>query len=126
MMRDFLVQVPSLAIAMANMPEWTTTDENGQTVWKNPTWCGILPVDAYTALGSPAVLGPDGETIITPAVPPIKAPGAWFIVSVDRDVTVPKKAQAAIKAQADRDAGLTLPAGIVGLSTIWAGMRINP
>lgn len=121
-MLDFLVQVPSEATAKANMPEWVDADGN----WRNPTWCGILPVDAYTALGSPAVIGPDGETIIAPAVPPTKAPGAWFIVSVDRDVTVPKKAQAAIKAQADRDVGLTLPAGIVGLSTVWAGMRINP
>ena len=59
-------------------------------------------------------------------MPATKAPGEWFIVSVDRAVTVPAQAQPAIKAQADRDAGLVLPSGIVGLSTVWAGMTVTP
>ena len=55
-MRDFLVQVASEAQAMAAMPQWTMIDpDSGKTVWKNPTWCGVLPVDAYTSVGAPAV-----------------------------------------------------------------------
>ena len=125
-MRDFLVQVASEAQAMAAMPQWTMIDpDSGKTVWKNPTWCGVLPVDAYTSVGAPAVYADDGETVVKPVVPPTKAPGQWFIVSVDREVKIPAKALPAIKAQADRDAGLTLPAGIAGLSTVWAGMTIR-
>lgn len=119
-MRDFLVRVASAASAKAAMPQWV--DDDGE--WKNPTWCGILQVDAYTDLGSPAVYHADGVTVLTPAVPPTLATGKWFIVSVDRDVTVPDKALPAIKAQGEREAGLKLPDGIAGLSTMWAGMTL--
>lgn len=121
-MRDFLVRVASVATAKAAMPQWV--DAEGE--WKNPTWCGILPVEAYSDLGSPAVYDVDGVTELTPAVPPTLASGKWFIVSVDREVTIPAAAKGAIKAQGNREDGLTLPDGVVGLSTIWAGMRIVP
>lgn len=119
-MMDFLVRVASVAAAKAAMPQWV--DEQGG--WKNPNWCGILPVDAYTAVGSPAVVDADGETILTPAVAPTLATGKWFIVSVDREVTIPAAAMPAIKAQGKREDGLKLPANIAGLSTIWAGMTL--
>ena len=123
-MKDILVKVTSVANAMAAMPQWTMLDEQGVKVWRNPTWCGVLPVDAYSDLGTPAVYDVDGITVLTPAVPPTLATGKWFIVSVDRDVTIPAAAMPAIKAQAERTDGLKLPAGVVGLSTMWAGMRL--
>ena len=123
-MRDILVRVTSVANAMTAMPQWTMLDEQGIKVWRNPVWCGVLQVDAYSDLGTPAVYDVDGITILTPAVPPTLATGKWFIVSVDRDVTIPAAAMPAIKAQGEREAGLKLPAGVVGLSTMWAGMRL--
>ena len=119
-MVDYLVRVVSVANAKAAMPQWV--DAQGE--WRNPTWCGVLPVDAYSDLGTPAVYDVDGITVLTPAVPPTLATGKWFIVSVDRDVTIPKAADGAIKAQGEREAGLKLPAGVVGLSTLWAGMSL--
>lgn len=119
-MKDILVRVASVATAKAAMPQWV--DAQGE--WKNPTWCGILPVDAYSDLGTPAVYDADGITVLTPAVPPTLATGKWFIVSVDREVKIPKAAEGAIKAQGEREDGLKLPAGVVGLSTMWAGMRL--
>ena len=119
-MLDILVRVTSVAAAKAAMPQWV----DAQGGWRNPTWCDILPVDAYTTLGTPPVYAADGTTILVPAVPPTLATGKWFIVSIDRDVTIPAAAQPAVKAQGERTAGLTLPANIVGLSTIWAGMTI--
>lgn len=120
-MIDYLVKIASVAIAKAAMPQWVNADGS----WKNPQWCDILPVDAYTALGTPAVYDVDGITVLTPAVAPTLASGKWFIVSVDRQVTVPAAAQPAIQAQADRADGLTLPASIKGLSTVWAGMTVR-
>lgn len=120
-MQDFLVRVASVAIAKAAMPQWVNADGS----WKNPQWCDILPVVAYTDVGTPPVLDNSvfPPTVVTPGVAPTPASGAWFLVSVDRAVTVPAAAQPAIKAQtADRSGAMQLPAGIKGLSTMWAGM----
>lgn len=120
-MRDFLVKLTNLAVAKTAMASWLKKDENNLDVFRLPQWCDILPVDAYSALGTPPTYNPD-MTVATPGTPPTLATGKWFIVSLDRNVTIPAAATAAIKAQAEREDGLTLPAGIVGLSTVWAGM----
>lgn len=116
-MIDHLVRVTSVTAAKTAMSNWLAKDENNADVWRLPVWCDILPVDAYSAL---ATYDADGNQL----TPPTLATGKWFIVSLDRDVKLPDAAKAAIKAQANREDGLTLPAGVVGLSTVWAGMRL--
>lgn len=117
-MQDFLVRMPSLALAKAALPAWV---KGGN--FQLPQWCDILPVDAYTDLGSPAVMSNDGlHTLIAAGVPPTLDASKWFIVSLDRAVVIPPAAQAAIQAQSSRDVPMQLPPGIKGLSTIWGGM----
>ena len=110
-MRDHLVRVNTLAAAKTALVAWAKKDENNLDVFRLPQWCDILPVDAYTDMGGPSI-------------PPTLATGKWFIVSLDREVKLPAAAMAAIKADGEREAGLKLPAGVAGLSTIWAGMRL--
>lgn len=112
-MIDYLVKIVSRAAAKAALASWV---KNGS--FQLPQYCDLLPVDAYTALATYDEHG-------TQLTPPTLASGQWFIVSLDHAVTLPTAGQAAIQAQADRADGLTLPTGIVGLSTLWAGMRLN-
>lgn len=122
-MRDHLVRVNTPAAAKTALAVWAKKDENNLDVFRLPQWCDILSVDAYTALGTPATYAEDG-TVTDPGVPPTLATGRWFIVSLDREVKLPAAAMGAIKADGEREAGLKLPAGVAGLSTIWAGMRL--
>ena len=124
-MRDFLISVTSVLQAKTRMAAWATKDEENKDVFRLPTWCDILPVDAYTDMGTPATYGDDGLKVKDPGTPPTLAPGEWFIVSLDRDVKMPDIAKANIVAEAEREEGLKLPDGIVGLSTAWAGMTIR-
>lgn len=138
-MRDHLIRISTIAAAKTAMTEWafkeTVTpaerdDEGNETkaavtkdVFRLPTWCDLLPVDAYTDMGTPPTIAEDGA-VKDPGTPPTLAPGKWFIVSLDRDVQLPDAAKAAIRADGEREDGLKLPVGIVGLSTVWAGMTL--
>lgn len=124
-MIDYLVRVTNLAAAKTAMANWLAKDDQGADVFRLPQWCDLLPVDAYSSLGTPAAYEADGVTVKTSGTPPTLATGKWFIVSLDRGVKVPAPAQGAIRAQAPREDGLTLPAGVAGLSTIWAGMKVS-
>jgi hypothetical protein len=81
----------------------------------------VLPVIAYTDLGSPGSTDEAGN-VLTEGTPPTAADGTWHIVS---DETIPAELAAFVVASGDRDEGLTLPDGIAGLSTIWAGMTVR-
>jgi hypothetical protein len=82
----------------------------------------VLPVIAYTDLGSPGSTDEAGN-VLTEGTPPTAADGVWHIYSDD---TIPAELAPFVVASGDRGAGLRLPAGIAGLSTIWAGMTLLP
>lgn len=82
----------------------------------------VLPVIAYADLGSPGSTDEAGN-VLSEGTPPTAAEGAWHIYSDD---TIPDELAPYVVASGEREAGLKLPAGITGLSTIWAGMRILP
>jgi len=123
-MIDFLVSFTTVTSLKSRLAAWMTKDEDNRDAFRLPTWCDALPVDAYTDLGTPAVM--DGEVEKVPAVEPTKAAGRWVIVSLDREVKVPPALGQYIKAQGRREDGLDLPKGIAGLSTVWAGMTVRP
>ena len=81
----------------------------------------VLPVIAYSNLGSPGSTDEAGN-VLTEGTPPTAADGTWHIFSDD---TIPAELAAFVVASGDRSAGLPLPAGIAGLSTIWAGMTVR-
>lgn len=80
----------------------------------------VLVVTAYSNLGSPASTDEAGN-VLTEGTPPTTADGTWHIYSDD---TIPKELAAFVVASGDRSVGLKLPAGVAGLSTIWAGMTV--
>lgn len=80
----------------------------------------VLPVIAYSDLGSPASTDEAGN-VLAEGTPPKAADGTWHIYS---DETIPKELVAFVVASGDRSVGLKLPAGVAGLSTIWAGMTV--
>lgn len=80
----------------------------------------VLPVIAYTDLGSPGSTDEAGN-VLTEGTPPKAADGTWHIYSDD---TIPAELAVFVVASGDRSVGLTLPAGVVGLSTVWAGMTV--
>jgi hypothetical protein len=82
----------------------------------------VLPVIAYSNLGSPGSTDEAGN-VLTEGTPPTAADGTWHIFSDD---TIPAELAAFVVASGDRSTGLRLPAGIAGLSTIWAGMTVLP
>lgn len=116
-MRDNLIQVTNLAQAKTKLVSYLRKNEFDQDEFRLPQWCDILPVDAYTAFATYDAQG--NETS-----PAIQAAGKWFILSFDRQ-RIPAALDSVIKAQAEREEGLVLPPGIVGLSTMWAGMKIR-
>lgn len=122
---DYLVTAPSLQAVLNAVPAgWKSTDpDTGKVILQLPQWCQYDIVDAYTVLGTPGTQDADGN-ILTPGTPPTKAAGVWLIVTLDKAVNIPAGVQGAIKAQGDRDAGLKLPAGIVGLSAVPWGMTL--
>lgn len=82
----------------------------------------VLPVIAYSNLGSPGSTDEAGN-VLTEGTPPKAADGTWHIFSDD---AIPAELAAFVVASGDRSAGLKLPAGVAGLSTIWAGMTVLP
>jgi hypothetical protein len=80
----------------------------------------VLPCVAYSNLGSPGSTDEAGN-VLTEGTPPTAADGVWHIYSDD---TIPAELAAFVVASGDRSVGLTLPAGVAGLSTIWAGMTV--
>jgi hypothetical protein len=82
----------------------------------------VLPVIAYSHLGSPGSTDEAGN-VLTEGTPPTAADGTWHIYSDD---AIPAELAAFVVASGDRSVGLTLPAGVVGLSTVWAGMTVLP
>lgn len=82
----------------------------------------VLSVIAYSNLGSPGSTDEAGN-VLTEGTPPTAADGTWHIFFDD---AIPAELAAFVVAAGDRSAGLTLPAGIAGLSTIWAGMTVLP
>lgn len=109
--RDYLIHVANLQDQAAVIAPWI--GEDGQPVL--PEGCQVLgfgePLIAYSDLG-------DGDT-----VPPTPAPGRWFIITADDPL--PPDVAAFVVAEASREEGLTLPTGVVGLSTMWAGMKVK-
>lgn len=81
----------------------------------------VLPVIAYSSLGSPGSTDEAGN-VLTEGTPPTAAGGTWHIFFDD---AIPAELAAFVVAAGDRSAGLTLPAGIAGLSNIWAGMTVR-
>jgi hypothetical protein len=122
-MRDYLCRVPSLDAVADEIVAWATKGDDGVWQFHLPTFCDCLPVTAYSDLGTSPTLDDDGN-VVTPGTPPTTAAGQFFIVSVGTGNDPPPEVLAAVVAQADREAGLVLPAGIVGIDPIWAGMRI--
>ena len=82
----------------------------------------VLAVMAYSDLGSPGSTDEAGN-VLTEGTPPTAADGTWHIFSND---TIPAELAAFVVASGDRSVGLKLPAGVAGLSTIWAGMTLLP
>jgi hypothetical protein len=124
-MIDYLIHVPDGLAAHAEAAAQWARLEAGQWVFALPTFCGALKVDAYTDLGSPAETDEVGNTL-TQGVAPTQAAGDWIIVSIGNGNPIPEIVAPFVVASGDRDEGLTLPAGVAGLSTIWAGMTVLP
>jgi len=60
--------------------------------------------------------------VLDPGAPPSPAPGTWVIWSGD----LPEALTGLVQSSGDRSEGLPLSPGIVGLSTVWAGMNVLP
>lgn len=120
---DYLVHVLDGLEAHADDVAAWATFVDGEWQFSLPTYCGALKVDAYTDLGSPAETDEVGNAL-TQGVAPTQAPGDWIIVSIGNGNPIPEIVAPFVVASGDRSAGPTLPAGVAGLSTIWAGMSI--
>lgn len=122
---DYLVHVPDGLEAHADdVAAWATLVD-GEWKFSLPTYCGALKVDAYTDLGSPAETDEVGNTL-TQGGAATQAPGDWIIVSIGNGNPIPEIVAPFVVASGDRSVGLKLPAGVAGLSTIWAGMTVLP
>lgn len=115
-MYDYLIRLS------VSPDRWTALQDTVQQAL--PAQSSILEVTAYSDLGDIGTLDDEGN-ILDPGVPATVAPGVWFIASLPDD-TLPEALLQFVQAKAERGTVLLLPTGIAGLSTVWAGMQIQP
>lgn len=122
-MRDYLISISAadLAANAEAISQWATPvlDGEGNVIDLDvqlPPLDGHLKISAFTDLGTP----PDenGENGIAPT----EATGLWFILSIGSGNPLPEVVAPFVVAEGNREDGLTLPDGIVGLAPIGAGM----
>ena len=123
-MRDYLICLPDVPADATSIGDWAGLAE-GDWRFTLPLRSAPLPVIAYEDLGVPATY--DGEgAMLDAGTSPVPAPGWWAIVTLSEGEVMPEQLVDHIAAEGDREAGLALPVGVVGLSTVWAGMRVMP
>lgn len=118
-MRDYLCHIADLAAEAKTVELWAS-NKDGEWVFHLPPLCDALMLEAYTDLGT---LGDEnGEG----GEPPMLASGHWIIVSIGNGNPIPEVVAPYVVAEGSREDGLTLPVGVAGLSTMWAGMSVRP
>ena len=123
-MRDYLICLPDVPADATSIGDWAELAE-GDWRFTLPLRSAPLPVIAFADLAVPATY--DGEgTMLDAGTAPMPAPGWWAIVTLSDGEAMPGQLAGYVAAEGDREAGLALPGGVVGLSTVWAGMRVMP
>lgn len=120
-MRDHLIRLGDAA-AIAAVAGHAGPGEDGWA-FALPQWVSGLAVEAHAVAGVAPVTDEAGNVLAAGSAP-VKADGVWLLVSVGDGAALPEAFGPYVVADGLREDGLRLPAGVVGLSTAWAGMRV--
>lgn len=121
-MRDHLIRLGDEA-AVASVVAHAAAGPEGW-VFALPQYVSGLAIEAYAVAGVAPVVDEAG-TVLEAGWAAVPADGAWLLVSVGDGAVLPEAFAGHVAAEGGREDGLRLPDGVVGLSTVWAGMRVG-